>query len=125
MANEIWKRMDGDTNKSYQAFCVYRNLGEGRTLEEATKQFYYNTKESHKPPNELKGFQSKFRQMRKWSAENNWINRVSAYDDYLDEQARTDIEEERREAMEIQKKIARVALKKGFRPGKVGKPIIF
>lgn len=113
MTGEIWKRQDCDTNKSFQAFCIYRNLGKDRTLEEVTKQFYYNVKGGSEV-GALKSFKSKLNQVRKWSAENKWVERVGAYDDYLDEQCRRDIETERREAIEMQKKIARVALQKAF-----------
>ncbi len=111
MANEIWKRMKGDTNKSYQAFCIYRNLGKDRSLEKVTSSIYFKGESRE---NVGSKFKAKFNQVMKWSTEKNWINRVAAYDDYLDDQAREDIEGEWREAILLQKKIARTALKKVF-----------
>lgn len=111
MANEIWKRVEGDTNKSYQAFCIYRDLLEERSLEKVTSKLYFDGETREKIGSK---FRSKLTQVMKWSSKNKWVNRVSAYDDYLNEKTRHKNENERMEAIEVQKKIARTALKKAL-----------
>jgi hypothetical protein len=80
----IWQRIETDTDKSFAAFCVYRDLGADRSLEKAFRQ--YSGDEKAKLP----GY------FGRWSAENSWAERAAAYDDYL-------LDEHRREREARQK----------------------
>ncbi len=68
---ELWERLESDTPKSYEAFCVYRDMGASRSLDKAWKQ--------HK--NSIKNTPRYFAQ---WSIDHNWQERVQAWDDYQD-----------------------------------------
>lgn len=69
MADEptIWERLPSDTDKSYEAFCIYRDMGTARSLAKACKKFYGNSK-------------ANLGQIEKWSRDHNWQVRVSACD---------------------------------------------
>ena len=67
----IWERQTTDTDKSYSAFCVYRDMGRDRSQERVGKELARSRQ-----------------QISRWSHKHDWVNRVSAYDDYLEAQAR-------------------------------------
>jgi hypothetical protein len=86
-----WNRQLRETSRSYELFCVYRNLGPERSLAKA--------KES------AKGIPSVARLKvlsRKW----NWVQRARAYDDCLERQRRQQQEKDRRIMHERHAKIA-------------------
>lgn len=120
--DEIWKRQGCDTNKSFQAFSMYRNLGTDRTLEKVTSLLYFNGKKQEEIGSK---FRSKLTQVMKWSSNNKWVKRIEAYEDYVDDMARVEFEEERIEAIKLQKDIAKSALElardhiAGLEPGEV------
>lgn len=60
-----WERQAGETVKAYQAFDVYLRM-ENRSLEAVSRQL------SKSVP-----------LIKRWSAKYNWVDRVSAYEDYL------------------------------------------
>ncbi|BAY15642.1 hypothetical protein NIES21_14600 [Anabaenopsis circularis NIES-21] len=60
-----------DTKKSYEAFVIFRDLGKTRTLEAAAKIL------SNSP-----------HYIRRWSAAGGWMERVLAYDLYLEKKER-------------------------------------
>ena len=48
-----FERQDGESSKAYSAFCVYRDLGVGRSLQKASELYY--------------GHPSSVRQFQRWS----------------------------------------------------------
>lgn len=75
---DIWERNETDTDKSFSAFCVYRDMGAGRSLEEAWKQYRNNSKTVGK----IQGY------FFQWSTDHNWVERANAYDNYLEAKQR-------------------------------------
>jgi hypothetical protein len=67
-----WERQPGETEAAYVAFCSYRDLGAERSLNAA-----YSTDGKRAPG-----------QWAKWSAQNQWVARAEAYDDYLEGEVR-------------------------------------
>ena len=58
-----WERQDGETSKQFEAFVVYRDMGEERSLVKVAERL------------------SKSAQlMSRWSSANNWVERVAAWD---------------------------------------------
>jgi hypothetical protein len=37
---KTYDRQDGETTRSYAAFCIYRNMGVARSLEKTAQEFY-------------------------------------------------------------------------------------
>ena len=58
-----WERQDGETAKQFEAFAVYRNMGEDRSLAKVAQEL------------------SKSKQLlTRWSSKNNWVERCVAWD---------------------------------------------
>ena len=58
-----WERQPGETEKAYEAFLIYKNLGPGRTVTEVAKEL------------------TKSRQLlARWSSQYRWKDRASEYD---------------------------------------------
>lgn len=88
----IWQRAPTDTDSSWRAFCVYRDMGVARSLIKAARLYYGD---------ESLGDQSgKNRQMTTWSAAHKWVERVRAYDEYLAEENRKRIADERQKLID-------------------------
>lgn len=69
--NHIWERLDTDTDKSFQAFCIYRDMGSNRSLRKVAKKL------------------SKSETLiNRWSMNHKWNDRTSEYDTYQAEQSR-------------------------------------
>jgi hypothetical protein len=68
--NQIWERLPSDTDKSFEAFCIYRDMGTTRSLEKAWRKY-------------KEGAETVPGYFKDWSREHNWVERVNAYDDYL------------------------------------------
>jgi len=77
---EPWERQPGETSKAYAAFCIYRDLGLERTLNNVRKKFAENGKR----------ISVKF--LGRWSSKYNWVARCEAYDDYLERKKREEKE---------------------------------
>lgn len=73
--NKEWERVSGETQKGYQAFCIYRDMGAARSLSKVAEKLGKTS-----------------RLIKKWSSENGWVKRTTAYDDYIDRKARGVIE---------------------------------
>lgn len=71
----IYDRQPGETDKAFQAFAVYRDMGAGRTHEAVATKLAKSTTI-----------------ISRWASQNNWRERVSAYDDYIDAKARKKLE---------------------------------
>lgn len=59
-----WERQPDETPKQYEAFCVYRDMGTNRTLEKVGQHLGKSAT-----------------LMERWSSKNQWVNRVTAWDD--------------------------------------------
>lgn len=60
---EPWERQDGETPKQFEAFVVYRDMGEERSLSKVAQHL------------------SKTKQLlTRWSSANNWVERCAAWD---------------------------------------------
>ena len=63
-----WDRQSGETNRAYNAFLSYRDMGPLRSLRKAADKFYG-----------IKSV-SKANQFLRWSTANNWVARCEAWD---------------------------------------------
>lgn len=80
-----WSRqLDGETSRAYACFCLYRDMGEGRSLDKAYQKDLEiqrakdpEKKEYQKSNNRASG------RWRHWSRHHNWVERARAWDDYL------------------------------------------
>ncbi len=70
----VWTRSDDETAKAYTAFCLYRDLGSGRSLDAAFAQ----AKGCQKGVKRVSGF------WQRWSRDHAWKNRAEAYDAHLE-----------------------------------------
>ncbi len=76
----IWERLETDTDKSFQAFCIYRDMGVKRSLRKVADKL------------------SKSETIiNRWSFTHNWVERTSAYDDY-----QATLRKERKERKQIE-----------------------
>lgn len=80
-----WEVQPSETERAYNAFCVYRDLGPRRTLVK-TARIYYDLGENADVP----GTSPKLRQIKTWSATYGWVGRAHAWDIHVDEEARLD-----------------------------------
>lgn len=71
MAVNIWQRQQDETDKSYEAFEVYRDLGEERSLKKTTAALGYSSDTN----------------VERWSSRFQWRKRVVAFDNSLRETA--------------------------------------
>jgi len=65
--NKPWERQDGETSKQFEAFSVYRDMGEERSLTKVAQQLKKSTT-----------------LMGRWSGINNWVERCLAWDNEQD-----------------------------------------
>ena len=64
---EPWERQENETPKQFEAFVVYRDMGEDRSLQKVANQL------------------AKSRQLlTRWSSANNWVERCRAWDNEQD-----------------------------------------
>lgn len=73
--NRQWERVSGETQKGYQAFCIYRDMGASRSLQKVADRLGKTS-----------------RLIKKWSSQHGWVKRTTAYDDYMDRKARGVVE---------------------------------
>lgn len=66
-----WEQQDGETTKQFQAFSIYRDMGEERSLSEVARTL-----------NKSRAL------LGRWSAANKWVERVAAWDREQDRIAR-------------------------------------
>lgn len=88
---EPWERREDETDLAWMAFRIFRDLGLGRTVEEAWRK--YSEKR------DLAGgkAQSHF---HNWKAEHDWYERVEAFDRRKEKQHQEQLLAARREALE-------------------------
>jgi hypothetical protein len=78
---EIWTKQDDETQRAYEVFCVYRDLGPSRRLIDAHDETY-----GHGAGN--------IRLLQRWSSQHDWVDRAEAYDQYLEAKRREEYERE-------------------------------
>src|SRR5438132_2063643 len=86
-----WNRQVGESSKAYAHFCLYRDMGQERSLRNLARHA-----ESMPDVNQLK----------RWSSRWNWVERCQKYDDHLLHQDRLRQEKERREMVSRHARIA-------------------
>lgn len=93
--DEPWERQKGESEKAFEAFTVYRDMGEKRTIVAVCKQL------------------EKSRTLiDRWKDRWDWLERVRAYDNDLEREARAKAVKDRKDmttrhisiAMQLQKK---------------------
>lgn len=73
--NEPWNKMPGESAKAYAAFLSYKSIStRDRSLRKAVINHYGSLTSS------------KLRQYQHWSARNMWVDRSSAWDEYVSKQ---------------------------------------
>lgn len=73
-----WERQPGETEKAYEAFLFYKNLGPGRTLAETSRKLPKN-----------------YQTLKEWKAKWKWEDRVIAFDRENDRQEQRKLQHER------------------------------
>lgn len=91
--DQIWTRRKHEPNKAYGLFCIYRDLGPFRVIEKARTMAINQVEEYAKtnpdqPPLKIPSFET----FKSHSANWNWVERCKAYDDFVDENFRTENE---------------------------------
>jgi hypothetical protein len=74
MTNKKWLRQKGERSKAFKLFCIYRDLGPTRSLDQVHQKFNADSKNS-----------ISHRQIASYSTQNDWVERAEAYDDFVDE----------------------------------------
>jgi hypothetical protein len=93
---EPWDRRDDETSRAYHAFCLYRDMGpQGRSLRAVTEELYGDEGEN---------MGSVSSHVERWSSRFDWVARSTAWDDYMAERMREELEQRR-----IEDKIERIA----------------
>lgn len=80
MPSAIYDRLPEETDKAFQAFILYRDMGAQRTQEKVLEALGKTT-----------GY---LRQLQEWSGLYRWVERSAAYDAHIDTQARKVLERE-------------------------------
>lgn len=99
---DAWDKQESETNRAYNAFLTYRNMGSLRSLSKAAAIFYgtESTSNAHT--------------FRRWSAKHNWVARCGDFDI---EQDRIFQVEQQEAIMEMNKRQANIGVamqKKGI-----------
>lgn len=97
MAKEVkpWERQDNETPKQFEAFVVYRDMGEERSLIKVSKRLNKSVP--------LLG---------RWSSSNNWVERCAAWDNEQDRILRQEQIKDIRKMRERHAKLAEAGLVK-------------
>lgn len=89
---EVWERQECDTDKSYRAFCIYRDLGPMRSLEAAERAYReWGDRGEKMGPSTL---------FERWSSKGKWSDRVKAFDIFQERERRSNQTKESRQAYE-------------------------
>src|SRR5690554_741438 len=70
-----WSRREDETTKAYWAFCIYRDLGRGRSIPKAW--------DVYRSENGLKAVEPTGT-FKDWCSCNGWVERAQAWDDHED-----------------------------------------
>ena len=80
-----WERHGDESYKAYEAFCVYRDLGTGRTLAAVAEKL-----------------RKSYDLIRRWLKKYYWQARADAWDRFIAEQAAQKVSEEYAKMLEVQ-----------------------
>ena len=86
---EAWERQTGESGPAFEAFTVYRDMGEKRTISAVAKQLNKSLQLCHR-----------------WKSRWNWRDRADAYDASIAEEARRKAVAERKKMQERHIKIS-------------------
>ena len=75
MTNKVYDRQAGESDKAFEAFAVYRDMGANRSHDAVAQKLSKSSTI-----------------ISRWASQHGWRERVSAYDDYMDAQARKKFE---------------------------------
>lgn len=103
--SEFYERQNRETDRSYNAFCVYRDMGPLRSLKKAAASFY-DTETTPKPHQE--------RQFKEWSRRYLWVARAKEWDAEQDRILRIETTEARKEAAKHQRQLGRFMQGKAY-----------
>ena len=92
-----WERQKGESEKAYEAFSVYRDMGAERTIVAVVKQL-----------------EKSRALLDRWKDRWEWKERVRLYDNYLEKQAREKAVKDRKAMVDRQVKIAMQVQKKAL-----------
>ncbi len=124
MTQRSYDRQDGETTRSYAAFCIYRNMGKARSLEKTAQEFYDPDSTQKRPRNKS--------QISVWSSKWNWFERVRDFDRdeetiLRDKMRRSNIEEHDRQLEQFRQNNEAIGFglfKMGLRLLAIGEKII-
>lgn len=99
-----WERQEGETEKAFQAFCAYRDMGTGRSIQKLRKN-----------AGKTQGYE---RHLFAWSSRYDWPARAAAWDQHLDSERRSAVvESERGRALQEHLETTRRMAEKMLRTG--------
>lgn len=81
--------ISGETSKAYSAFCCYRDMGPGRSVDKACKLFYANKGID-------RGSARRYGGWSLWCGKFDWVERAREYDHMVAEERRRELAENRR-----------------------------
>ena len=81
----LWERQENESTKAFQAFCIYRDLGAGRTLAKVAEKL-----------------RKSYDLIRRWSKNYFWQNRADAWDKFISEKAAQKAADEYAKMLEVQ-----------------------
>lgn len=81
--SKAWERQRGESQKAFEAFAIYRDMGPTRSLLKVTQKL---TKSETL--------------IKRWSSKWNWVDRIQLYDAEMDRQQLLQQEEERKQMAE-------------------------
>jgi hypothetical protein len=77
----IYEKLETETQKAYEVFCIYRDMGSSRSVSRVQKETGRNR-----------------RSIESWCLDHSWVKRADAYDTDQEAIARQILEEENRES---------------------------
>ena len=93
------ERLPQESPRAYRAFCIYRDLGPDRSLDQAWKRFC-----AASDPAKYRGSARRPGHWAAWSQKYQWVERAEAYDDVIEEENRSAAAERRRKLHEARSK---------------------
>ena len=99
-----WDKRDDETARNYEAFCVYRDLGPGRTLSVCATKI------------------SSYSYIKKWSTRFDWVDRCAAWDAHLQKIRDEEKEEAVREAEQLISSELKDITRRAIKEAKNGSP---
>src|SRR6267142_464746 len=80
----LWDQLPGESSKAFQAFCIFRDLGPGRCLDEASRRYHQRRRmpaDGTIPARQPRASGT----IRRWATRWNWTHRTMAWDLKLDQ----------------------------------------